>query len=64
MAGERFASLLRVPGRTVVNLPGILLSRLEDRQNLYWLLLEESHLTRGLFACMLRRVVTLRAPAG
>ena len=30
----------------------------------YWLLLAESHLTRQLFAGMLRRIATLPSPAG
>jgi hypothetical protein len=31
---------------------------------LYWLLLAESHLTRRLFAGMLRKIVALPLPAG
>jgi hypothetical protein len=30
----------------------------------YWLLLAESHLTRRLFASMLRRILALPLPAG
>jgi hypothetical protein len=30
----------------------------------YWLLLEESHLTRRLFGSMLRRIAALPLPAG
>jgi len=37
--------------------------RLIKHASYYWLLLAESHLTRRLFAGMLRRIVTLPSPA-
>jgi hypothetical protein len=38
--------------------------RLIKHARYYWLLLAESHLTRRLFASMLRRIAALPAPAG
>ncbi len=38
--------------------------RLIKHARYYWLLLAESHLTRRLFASMLRRIATLPSPAG
>jgi hypothetical protein len=38
--------------------------RLIKHARYYWLLLAESHLTRQLFATMLRRITMLPAPAG
>jgi hypothetical protein len=35
-----------------------------ERARYYWLLLAESHLTRRLFASMLRRLELLPVPAG
>jgi hypothetical protein len=38
--------------------------RLVKHARYYWLLLAESHLTRRLFASMLRRILALPLPAG
>jgi hypothetical protein len=38
--------------------------RLVKYARYYWLLLAESHLTRRLFASMLRRILALPLPAG
>jgi hypothetical protein len=38
--------------------------RLVKHARYYWLLLAESHLTRRLFAGMLRRIASLPSPAG
>jgi hypothetical protein len=38
--------------------------RLIKHARYYWLLLAESHLTRRLFGCMLRRIAMLPSPAG
>jgi hypothetical protein len=38
--------------------------RLIKHARYYWLLVAESHLTRQLFAGMLRKITLLRAPAG
>jgi hypothetical protein len=38
--------------------------RLVKHARYYWLLLAESHLTRRLFAGMLRKIATLPVPAG
>jgi hypothetical protein len=38
--------------------------RLIKHARYYWLLLAESHLTRRLFAAMLRKITALPAPAG
>jgi hypothetical protein len=38
--------------------------RLIKHARYYWLLLAESHLTRRLFASMLRRIAMLPPPAG
>ena len=38
--------------------------RLIKHARYYWLLLAESHLTRRLFGCMLRRIAALPSPAG
>jgi hypothetical protein len=38
--------------------------RLVKHARYYWLLLAESHLTRRLFGSMVRRIGTLRLPAG
>ena len=38
--------------------------RLIKHARYYWLLLAESHLTRRLFAGMLRKIAALPAPAG
>ena len=38
--------------------------RLIKHARYYWLLLAESHLTRRLFAGLLRRIATLPSPAG
>ena len=38
--------------------------RLIKHARYYWLLLAESHLTRRLFASMLRRIAALPPPAG
>jgi hypothetical protein len=38
--------------------------RLIKHGRYYWLLLAESHLTRRLFAGMLRKITTLPSPAG
>ena len=38
--------------------------RLIQHARYYWLLLAESHLTRRLFAGMLRQIATLPSPAG
>jgi hypothetical protein len=38
--------------------------RLIKHARYYWLLLAESHLTRQLFASMLRRITMLAVPAG
>ena len=38
--------------------------RLIKHARYYWLLLAESHLTRGLFGSMLRRIAGLSLPAG
>jgi hypothetical protein len=38
--------------------------RLIKHARYYWLLLAESHLTRRLFASMLRRIAMLPSPAG
>jgi hypothetical protein len=38
--------------------------RLIKHARYYWLLLAESHLTRRLFASMLRRIARLAVPAG
>ena len=38
--------------------------RLIKQARYYWLLLAESHLTRRLFAAMLRKIAALPAPAG
>jgi len=38
--------------------------RLLKHARYYWLLLVESHLTRRLFAGMLRKIAALPAPAG
>jgi hypothetical protein len=38
--------------------------RLIKHARYYWLLLAESHLTRGLFAGMLRKIAALPSPAG
>jgi hypothetical protein len=38
--------------------------RLIKHARCYWLLLAESHLTRRLFASMLRRIAALPSPAG
>jgi len=38
--------------------------RLVKHARYYWLLLAESHLTRGLFAAMVRRTAALPVPAG
>jgi len=38
--------------------------RLIQHARCYWLVLAESHLTRRLFAGMLRKIAALRSPAG
>jgi hypothetical protein len=38
--------------------------RLIEHARYYWLLLAESHLTRRLFAGMLRKIAALPSPAG
>jgi Transposase DDE domain group 1 len=37
--------------------------RLINHARYYWLLLAEGHLTRRLFACMLRKIAALPSPA-
>jgi len=44
--------------------PQLLVIALIKHARYYWLLLAESHLTRRLFAGMLRRIATLPSPAG
>jgi hypothetical protein len=40
------------------------IGRLIQHARYYWLLLAESHLTRRLFADMLRKIAALPSPAG